>query len=1004
MRRNSKVTRSKRTSQLRQLESLEDRNLLAADLVSVSPAPDDTFVDPAADIVLTFDEDVSVGSGNITIQAGGTTLETIDVSDAAKVTISGNTVTINPAANLPTGSTITVAVDEGAIGFQSVAVFSEGFEDVNMLPFESDTEGGGDGTDWSDELPSGWVKDNTDTPDGGPIEFFGMTIMDKNSWIATAGNQDRDAFTKGTGNVIVADGDEYDDGGASIGPDLMNVFLTTPEIDLSAIAANTAVLEFDSSVRPEVDQTAIVEVSYDDGDTWTNLLSLNETNIDGGRSSLARANARERLPLNNPEGATALIRFGYINAGNNWWWAFDNVAVEIPGAGESSAATEWSFNTALDVSPAINATGVSTTGNLSVTFSQDVVLTPGLGNVDIHRADGTLFESIPVSSSRVTASGATVTIDPVKDLEADTEYQVTIDDFSIWDTANVSIEGITLFSEDFDDLTLEDSGLTGGLDINHYVMVVTGVLDVTEAGTYTFGTNSDDGQRLAVDVAQDGLDIIDDEIIYDDTIHGTEVRLSTCYDVDLAAQACVDEGDPGIELAVGEYAFEYWYFEGDGGSSGEFFYGPGSLEEFDADSFVLVGDSSKGIGVTADGITATIYVSALEDATLDTITSFERAELLVEGEIARQEGFPASATIATADIWSTGSVGLFNDNNPLPGFEPPEPDPDWSPLPPEGWTKDTSFLEENKPGGPAEYLGWNFLQKDFWVAEQGNQNRTDFELGQNVLALVDPDAYDDFVNIDADGGDTAAACEPLEAADRTAGGDCGYFSAGLSTPPFNLAGLDPNSANLTFDSSWRDETTQSAEATVEFFDADGNAISSRQLFRWESMASDPNYKAAATNETINIPLQNPAGATSAVVTFTMPYAQNDWWWAIDNVRLTSPFSGNPLPGIKPGQWTFSTGEGGGGQTLVGDIDGDNTVGFSDFLILSRDFGKTVDPGTGADLDGGGKVDFADFLLLSANFGATLNPPPPSQAVAAADMVFAMAMSDDADDEGLSLEL
>ncbi len=913
--------------------------------------------------------------------------------------------TINPDASLPANASVTVAVEAGAINFQTVSLFTEDFEDVPMLPYESpsetnaDGESNGDGTDWSEEIPDGWERDNGDTPEVSPIEFFGMVIHDKDSWIATAGNQARDTFTKGTGNVVVADGDEYDDGDG-VGDNEINVFLITPPISLDGIAENQATLEFDSSKRPEVDQTAVVDVSFDDGATWNNLLSLDETNIDGGRSSLARANTRERLPLNNPADATAIVRFGYLEADNNWWWAFDNVAVEVPGEGTSSDAFEVSFSTALALSPAQNSSGVGVSENLTIDFGQDVVLTPGLGDVVIHRADGTMFEAIPVSSGRVTASGSVVTIDPVNDLEANTEYSVTIDDFSIWDTSNANASGITLFSEDFEELTLLDSGLAGGVDINNYVIVMTGVLDVTEAGVYTFGGNSDDGQLLAIDFDQNGLDIFEDEVIFDDNTHGSQDRLSTCYGFDLAAISCVGDGDEGVELAVGEYPFEFWYFENGGGSGGEFFYAKGTHEEFSADDFVLVGDASQGIGVTADGITATNYVSAVVDESVDTITSLERADLLIQGTIERAEGFPASETIATADVWNTGGAGRFNDNNPLPGFEPPEPDQDWSPSPPEGWVEDTTFLDENRPNGPAEYYGWSFLSKDFWEAEQGGQNRGDFTLGENVVAVVDPDAYDDYEGINADGGDSAAECEPLDPEARTAGGECGYFTAGISTPPFNLAGLDANTASLSFDSSWRDETTQSAEGTVEFFDADGNSISSRQLFRWESMAGDANFKGAELNETITLPLENPANAATAVVTFTMPYAQNDWWWAIDNVRLTSPFPGNPIDGISDGQWSFTTGEGGGGETLIGDLDSDGSVAFSDFLILSNEFGQAADPaGSGADIDGDGTVGFGDFLLLSENFGATLGAQ--SSSAAAADL--ALAAIADADDDESEVE-
>lgn len=61
-------------------------------------------------------------------------------------------------------------------------------------------------------------------------------------------------------------------------------------------------------------------------------------------------------------------------------------------------------------------------------------------------------------------------------------------------------------------------------------------------------------------------------------------------------------------------------------------------------------------------------------------------------------------------------------------------------------------------------------------------------------------------------------------------------------------------------------------------------------------------------------------------------------------------------------------------TLLGDIDGDGTVGFPDFLSFAGAFGKsTGDPGylATADLDASGTVDFTDFLTFAAQFGKSL---------------------------------
>ena len=58
--------------------------------------------------------------------------------------------------------------------------------------------------------------------------------------------------------------------------------------------------------------------------------------------------------------------------------------------------------------------------------------------------------------------------------------------------------------------------------------------------------------------------------------------------------------------------------------------------------------------------------------------------------------------------------------------------------------------------------------------------------------------------------------------------------------------------------------------------------------------------------------------------------------------------------------------------IPGDADGDGVVDFSDFLILSSNFGREVEDGiASADFDNNGVVDFVDFLMLSENFGREL---------------------------------
>lgn len=60
--------------------------------------------------------------------------------------------------------------------------------------------------------------------------------------------------------------------------------------------------------------------------------------------------------------------------------------------------------------------------------------------------------------------------------------------------------------------------------------------------------------------------------------------------------------------------------------------------------------------------------------------------------------------------------------------------------------------------------------------------------------------------------------------------------------------------------------------------------------------------------------------------------------------------------------------------LVGDFDGDGSVAFADFLVLSSNFAQEVGTYEEGDANCDGTVDFADFLSVSTNFGATAASP------------------------------
>ncbi len=76
----------------------------------------------------------------------------------------------------------------------------------------------------------------------------------------------------------------------------------------------------------------------------------------------------------------------------------------------------------------------------------------------------------------------------------------------------------------------------------------------------------------------------------------------------------------------------------------------------------------------------------------------------------------------------------------------------WTATPPDGWTREN---DPNMPQGTAEWQGWSFATPAFWTSADG-QNRSDFTKGAGVVAIADPDEWDDFNTGSLDGSDFAS--------------------------------------------------------------------------------------------------------------------------------------------------------------------------------------------------------------------------------------------------------
>jgi hypothetical protein len=179
----------------------------------------------------------------------------------------------------------------------------------------------------------------------------------------------------------------------------------------------------------------------------------------------------------------------------------------------------------------------------------------------------------------------------------------------------------------------------------------------------------------------------------------------------------------------------------------------------------------------------------------------------------------------------------------------------------------------NPGSGVDEWEGWSFADSDFWLVAdmQGREDFTNGLANHSIVAVADNDEYDDF----------------------GAGDDGLYYNTGMTTNSIAVAGR--SNVGLTFDSSWRYEAFDEEghkllgnaqvnnQAVIIYASFDDAAPV--QVTQWNSDTNDPNWKDHAHNETLEFPVAIPAGAQNMKLSFAYINAQNDWWWAIDNLKL-----------------------------------------------------------------------------------------------------------------------
>ncbi|WP_158301939.1 Ig-like domain-containing protein [Paenibacillus mesophilus] len=453
----------------------------APTVTAFSPLDDAINVAVDANLTLIFSENVTASSGkNIVIKkaSDNSVVETIAANDA-KVTISGTTVTINPAADLAHSTGYYVQIDSGA--FKDAASNNyAGIADMTTWSFM---------TTVAPDTTAPTVTAYSPLDDAINVAVnANLTLTFIESVTAVSGKNIviKKAADNSVLETIAADDAKVTISGATvtINPTVVLAHSTGYYVQIEAGAfkdaanndyagiADTTTWSFTTAAEP--DTTAPTVIAYSPLDDAINVavnanltltFSENVTAASGKNIVIKKAadnSIVETIAANDATKVTVSDVTVTINPVADLTYSTGYYVQIDPGAFADAAnnnyagivdTTTWSFTTAaaLDAtaptvtaySPVDDATNVAVNANLTLTFSENVTAASGKNIVIKKASDNSIVETIAANdTTKVTVSGTTVTINPAADLTYSTGYYVQIDAGAFADAANNNFAGI----------------------------------------------------------------------------------------------------------------------------------------------------------------------------------------------------------------------------------------------------------------------------------------------------------------------------------------------------------------------------------------------------------------------------------------------------------------------------------------------------------------------------------------------------------------------------------
>jgi len=837
-------------------------------------------------------------------------------------TVSSEIFTLNVVPLLPTAILFKENFDSVPLGFP----VQEGSAGISGAPVV-------DGV-WTATPPAGWTVNHINVvgigdPLVGVEEWEGWTFTDPDWWYL-ADNQNRSQFTRSGGAIAVADPDEWDDIGnpdasdateASIPKDdpetpenekttnlgsviHYNTELISPPIDISGSAENSVNARFSSSWRPEIPQMAILWVSFDGGPRqklfhWHSDSADTDPADPQGDGVYKPSATNESLTVNipNPAGATSMqLTWHMPQADNDWWWAIDNLVVftgsapaDILVAPDSKTVLAGGGAVSFQAMPdGIGPFAFAWTGPDGLPVTSDEASDPPNRitiNTPTPAIDGNYRLTITNPAGAIETNAALRLVPFSFELQPRDQTgsaavvggtDAFIDAVILSYDDTISYQWFRMVDHDNDPLTPDvKQAIPGAGSVNtnpSLVEVTTGVTDQPGLSRITLTL----ALESATPTTSTGAYFV--EITND---FGTMASRTAALQVE--GLVIVDNLRPVIAAAGSDItlsvladsfdAISYKWFKGQG-----------------ADRVLIEGETFPYLDLSPLEGEDTGYYS------VDVSIAGDAPRTLTSREVKMTVYVPEAATQLFFEDFNSLPLGP-NVDEATPGTNV------WTKAAPTGWVIDDSGV----PGagtpndGVTEWAGWAFADNDWW-ASVDDQQRSDFTKSTGAAMIADPDEWDD------------QAHAP------------GSYNTFISTPDIALQNAAENSVVLTFDSSWRYENPQAATLEASF--DGGNTWS--ELLRFSSNTTSGDFKPDATNETISIPVFNPAGASTARFRFGLINAGNNWWWAVDNVKLTGDVA---LDGFAT--WAGSYG-------LQPDPDGDSdSDGISDLVEYALGFNPTM---------------------------------------------------------------